>query len=274
MPSRVIRGEINSSESLSMVSPEAELVFRALLLAVDDYGRGDARPSALKADLFPMRDAFTAKKIGAWIDELAALPDPPVRLYEVGGRRYLWLPNWEKHRGGGRRAATSRFPDPPSYAQEILGDPRKAQEILPSSEGRVARDEGRVANTRAARGVKVECPEALSEPEQEALVAWCREKHPDLVSMLPEIWGQVVIWARAHGHRRASWYATAQTFVNRRATEGNHGPIRSGPSNGRRLTAVEAGRKIVADFERRSSRESEDVRETIHVVPVRGESGF
>lgn len=163
MPSRVIRGEINASESLSQASPEAELVFRALLLAVDDFGRADARPAALKAALFPMRDAFTPKKIAGWIKELSGLTDPPLRLYEADGRLYLWLPKWEKHRGGGRRASESRFPSPPERFQEILGNPRDAQEILSGSEGRVAGDEGRVATARDERSEPdAEEPEPIS----------------------------------------------------------------------------------------------------------------
>jgi len=47
MPSRVVRGDINASDSLSRVSLEADLTFRALLVAVDDYGRLDARPAFL-----------------------------------------------------------------------------------------------------------------------------------------------------------------------------------------------------------------------------------
>ena len=69
MPSRVIRGEINSSRSLSRVSLEADLTFRALIVAVDDYGRCDADPLMLKALLYPRREEVTAKKARAWVDE-------------------------------------------------------------------------------------------------------------------------------------------------------------------------------------------------------------
>ena len=122
MPSRVIRSEINRSESLSRVSPCAELTFRALLTEVDDYGRFDARPKALKAALFPLRDEFTAEMIFAWVTELHA--DGCVRIYTgTDQREYLQLSGWEKHRGSAKRAERSKYPDSlaPGDSPEIRG---------------------------------------------------------------------------------------------------------------------------------------------------------
>lgn len=124
MPSRVVRGEINSSASLGRVSMLADLTFRALIVATDDYGRMDARRDMLKAALFPTRPEATPAKIEKWLAEL--VDEGCVQLYEVDGRRYLSLPSWETHRGKQRRAPKSQFPDPP----EILGNPRKSEEIL------------------------------------------------------------------------------------------------------------------------------------------------
>lgn len=126
MPARVIRGEIVSSESLSHVSLEAEMVFMRLLLVVDDYGRADARLPLLRSQLFPMRPAFTERKLAACLDELAAGDDPPIRLYEHEGRTYLYLPKWEIHRGKTKRSQTSRFPDP---NEAIPGDSGRSAEI-------------------------------------------------------------------------------------------------------------------------------------------------
>ena len=112
MPARIVRAEINQSVSLSQVSLEADLTFRALLVAVDDFGRMDARPAILKAALFPTREDVTADTVMRWVHELASIERPPVILYEVEGRRYLQLTGWEKHRGKGRRAEESRHPSP------------------------------------------------------------------------------------------------------------------------------------------------------------------
>jgi len=111
LPSRVIRGDINSSDSLSRVSLEADLTFRALVVAVDDYGRFDARPAILKATLFPLRDKVTPQDVHFWVDELTDVGC--VERYLVDKRLYLQLTGWEKHVGKGKRALTSKFPAPP-----------------------------------------------------------------------------------------------------------------------------------------------------------------
>jgi hypothetical protein len=116
MPSRVIQGTINRSASLARVSLEAEHLFRALLLVVDDYGRTDARLPILKAECVPLRTEYDAARIRACLVELCSC-DPgatgPVRLYEVDGRPYLVLVNWERHRWHFKRAKHSKYPPPP-----------------------------------------------------------------------------------------------------------------------------------------------------------------
>jgi len=123
MPARVIRGEINASRSLARVSMEAELAFRALITAVDDYGRCDADPLMLKAALFPRRTNVRPEMVAQWVAELAEAPDAPVMLYEVEGLPYLCLTGWERHRGNARRAASSRFPAPPAQPTAPLEAP-------------------------------------------------------------------------------------------------------------------------------------------------------
>lgn len=124
MPSRVIRGEIVSSDSLSKVSMFADLTFRSLIVACDDFGRIDGRLPILKAALFPLRDEVTLKKLDAWLDELAAGPDAPIIRYIVDGRPFIALTGWEKHRGKGRRGSVSKCPEPlPRKSEEMHADP-------------------------------------------------------------------------------------------------------------------------------------------------------
>ena len=139
MPSRVIRGGINTSESLSRVSLGANLCFRALVSAVDDYGRIDARPAILRATLFPLLlDQVSTEDVAGWLDELAHSDDPErhpgagcsgpscVVVYEVEGYFYLHLPKWEIHRGKTKRGGRSRWPGPPDDqgSPRIPADPR------------------------------------------------------------------------------------------------------------------------------------------------------
>ncbi|MEM7233062.1 MAG: hypothetical protein AAF517_12835 [Planctomycetota bacterium] len=158
MPSRVIRGDINESESLATVSIEAELAFRALLMAADDFGRMDARPRKLKAALFPMRDEATPQRIVAWLKELAGIPDPPIRFYSVDGREFLECVNWEAHRSKARRGAQSKYPDPPPMSKAsgqvalpgFRGDPRGSAEN--SGDPRGSAETGREGAVEGVRG--------------------------------------------------------------------------------------------------------------------------
>ncbi len=148
MPSRVIRGEINSSHSLSRVSIEADLTFRALLVAVDDYGRCEADPLMLKAVLFPRRSSVSPEQTLAWVKELAA--EGCLRIYKADGVEYIELCGWEKHRSNGRRAASSRFPDPPKHSSEIRGKIRKSARLTSLGLGLGLGSEGRVAGEAAS----------------------------------------------------------------------------------------------------------------------------
>ena len=131
MPSRVIRGEINSSVSLNRVSIGAELTFDRLITAVDDFGRFDARREMLKAALFPVRADAPPELVMEWIRELEN--EGCVQLYEVDGRPYLAMCAWEKHFSKQRRASKSRYPDPPAgdetQGDTIPGTARKSPEI-------------------------------------------------------------------------------------------------------------------------------------------------
>lgn len=224
MPSRVIRGEINRSSSMARVSPWARLTFRALLNAVDDYGRLNAEPDLLKADLHPLENDITAEMVERNVAELAA--DGCVVLYEVEGRPYLALPNWEKHRAGGRRSAQSKYPEPPATTgkTEIRpGNPRKSEESPGDpSEGRVARDVGRRTCSegrekeppRAPRSAvgRTPPPDSLAPKDQARLDAWALE-HGHSPAQVARATETVLDWARSNAKTKADWVATIRNAM-------------------------------------------------------------
>jgi hypothetical protein len=236
MPSRVIRGEINSSDSLSRVSIEADLTFRALIVAVDDFGRMDARPVMLKAALFPMRPAITAEQILAWITELDA--EGCVHLYEVAGRPYLALPSWEEHRGKARRATKSRFPAPPPQKSSDPQDPQDPQGIRPGlglgDEGRGTRDEKDSAAPAA--------PRSISSPEgKETRKTPRRTLFPE--PFPPELRAELLRWAPNAGFTEAQVDFAIQTVGDWAVSNGKtkaswartiQGAMRSGWAVGKR----------------------------------------
>jgi hypothetical protein len=70
MPTRILREGILRSESVDQLSAGAELFYRRLMSAVDDYGRYPKHPSLLRAALFPLRtDKITSDDITGWLNE-------------------------------------------------------------------------------------------------------------------------------------------------------------------------------------------------------------
>lgn len=179
MPSRVIRGEINCSRSLARVSLLADLTFRALIVSVDDFGRCEADPLMLKAELFPRRPDVHPEHIAVWVEELCA--EGCVRRYEVDGVAYLELPSWEKHRSNQKRGNSSKFPDPPKASLdprespripgETLGSPKPPGNPHPSDVLRLTSDECFLASGECrieeppAAEPPAHTPELFEEPE-------------------------------------------------------------------------------------------------------------
>ena len=283
MPSRVIRSEINSSESLSRVSMEAELTFDRLILAVDDFGRFDARPQVLKAHLFPMRDAVSPNDVFGWVRELSTGQNAPVRLYEVDGRPYLALTGWEKHRGNGRRGTTSKYPEPPESAlcssvhSEEIPDPL---EIRPGSGGRETGSEKRLSGVEPERAAPAQTPAQKPEPQApaprvrttprkpQAALTLAPDRLPDADRPRLEAWLEKRGWEwfaselprevetclahfRANGGSKADWYATAQTWITR-AINGGGGfqpmPAERREEIAKRSRSIQASRTIAAEI--------------------------
>lgn len=230
MPSRVIRGEINSSASLAAVSLEADLTFRALICSVDDYGRADARPAMLKAALFPLRESVTPADVMEWIAELERARC--VQIYEFGGRFYLQLTGWEKHRGNSRRAKESKFPPPntgpiqlaliSSDIREIPGDPPGSRESgVGSRESRdgetapASPSPPEVSNSKPEPPrARTRCPENLSAAGWDRVKAWRNENHPEISDAeLGAQWERHRNHARDKGKRSEDWPLSFENWL-------------------------------------------------------------
>lgn len=108
MPNRIIKESICSSETIDRLNSFQETFFYRLIVNCDDYGCMDARPSILKARLYPLKERVTLKDIeGA----LKALADSGcVKLYTVDMKPYLCLPTWKVHQQ--IRAKKRKYPAP------------------------------------------------------------------------------------------------------------------------------------------------------------------
>jgi len=108
LPNRILKESICSSQSIDQLKPQEEIVFYRLIVCCDDFGRLDARPKILKSKLFPLKDSVTHKNISDSLTMLASVG--LVKLYEVEGEPFLFLPTWEKHQQ--MRAKKSKYPAP------------------------------------------------------------------------------------------------------------------------------------------------------------------
>ena len=108
MPNRIIKESLLISESYAKLTLFERDLFIRLIVAVDDYGRFDARPAIIKGRLMPLEEKVSQQKIAQALEALAA--KGLIEIYEKGGRSYLWLTGWERHQN--IRAKRSKFPEP------------------------------------------------------------------------------------------------------------------------------------------------------------------
>ena len=231
MPARVIRAEILSSDSLSKVSIEADLVFRSMILLADDFGRFDGRLAILRAAIFPLRPEVTIKKLERWVDELLGLPDSPLRRYVHSDRPYMHLTGWEKYCGQSRRAKKSKFPDPPEVAEnehraspDFLARAGKSQD-LHAGVGVGVGVGGGVGQAQAPESTptktqrKTPTPENLSDEDCERVRLWASRREPPIPSSdVGRAWEVYYAKARANGYRHVDH---AQAFMNALGAAGN-----------------------------------------------------
>jgi hypothetical protein len=88
MPVRLLREGILDSERVDQLDYAAEVFYRRLMSKVDDHGLYDARPSILRAYLYPLRnDRVREADISRWM--AACQKAGLIVLYEAGGKPYL-----------------------------------------------------------------------------------------------------------------------------------------------------------------------------------------
>ena len=108
MPNRIIREGITTSESLAMVSFEAECLFYRLMVVADDFGAFDGRAVIVRAKCLPLRDS-TVAQVGEWLRELAE--HSLIVQYESEGKPYLAIPKFRQR----TRANSAKYPLPTDW---------------------------------------------------------------------------------------------------------------------------------------------------------------
>ncbi len=108
MPTRILRPGLRTSEKWNATSYSAQSLYIGILLLVDDFGRYEARPTLLHAECRGLR--ADAGNVQATASDLRALASNKlIEIYEVEGREYLQMTNWQER----VRVKQSRWPANP-----------------------------------------------------------------------------------------------------------------------------------------------------------------
>ena len=110
MKGRMISKSIIDNEKLIRCGFFPTMLFQRLIMVADDCGRCLASPEALKTRAFPNDEEFSKEEIERSLSALAR--EGLILLYEVRGRRYLWLTGWEEH-----QILRLRYPEYPAPAE-------------------------------------------------------------------------------------------------------------------------------------------------------------
>lgn len=223
MPNRVIKESLLSSEKISALTDFEFRLWVALILLVDDAGRGDARPAIIKGRAFPLRERVSTKDIENAIHGLAA--KGCVSLYTVDGKPYFWFPTWGNHQR--IRDAKPKYPDPVDFDSS----PRVAAscgELRPKSNPIQYESESEYKECIADKPPRTR----FAIPSVEDVKAYCSERGNDVDPQ------RFVDYYTANGWKvgknpMKDWKATVRTWE--RGTEGG----RNSTDNGKRTRGLD-----------------------------------
>lgn len=92
---RTIKPSIFSSLTVCAWPIPVRWTFAGLFTYLDDHGRGLDETRLIKAELYPLDDQMTAKKIEQHLTLIAR--DGPLCRYELDGQAYLHVVSWKEH---------------------------------------------------------------------------------------------------------------------------------------------------------------------------------
>ena len=92
---RTIKPSIFTSLTVCGWPVDVRWTFVGLFTYLDDYGRGLNEPRLIKAEIWPMDDRVTTRKVAEHLDVIEA--EGPLHTYTVAGRGLLHITTWREH---------------------------------------------------------------------------------------------------------------------------------------------------------------------------------
>lgn len=127
---RKLQTRITESDDLNAMPDDfARLVWVLLPLGLDREGRALDNPSLVKARIMPLRDDVTPQRMGEALDCFAARG--LIRRYQVGGRRFFWVPTFGDDQGNTSKEAESLYPAP----EQVRTNSRPTQDLVRTNSG-------------------------------------------------------------------------------------------------------------------------------------------
>ena len=168
MPNRIIKDTIFESEKINALTDFQFRLWTSLILYVDDYGRGDARPAMIRGRVFPLRGTVREQAIQEALLELERAGC--IILYSVAGRPYLCFPKWDSHQRIQTKKA--KYPEPPQDTVSHCESPYVTvdhRDSPPESESNT--------NTNPNPNTKKEARPRFTPPTLEEVKAYCFERN-------------------------------------------------------------------------------------------------
>jgi hypothetical protein len=155
------------NEQLATFSFAHRLLFEGLWLIADKAGRLEDRPRRIKADLFPYDDGVD---VDGMLADLAGGSDPFVSRYQVAGKSYIQVCNFDLHQRPHHTEPPSTFPGPNTdtcvSSPLSHGEATDSQPSDSARKGREGKDLGKEGNGEDAP------PEADAIPPEALADAW------------------------------------------------------------------------------------------------------
>jgi hypothetical protein len=143
---RSVKPEMRRSLTVSAWPIPVRWTFVGLLGYLDDYGRGLDECRLVKAELYPLDDDMTARRVD---QHLAMIATGPLCRYKAAGQSYIHIPSWEEHQRVSH-PSPSRIPPCPLHdsPETLPKDSGAAPERLRPSRAPAEQGAGKGAGSR------------------------------------------------------------------------------------------------------------------------------
>ncbi len=115
---RWIKPSLFSSLTVTRWPVPVRWTFVGLWTYCDDYGRGRDEPRLVKAEVWPLDDTVTVKKVTEHLAQIEKTG--PLCRYKVDGEDYLHITSWGEHQKVSN-PTTSTIPACPTHENERSG---------------------------------------------------------------------------------------------------------------------------------------------------------